>query len=636
MVGMPSVALPLKKGKKYSNHNCLADAMVGRTGATLQILARESPGEVRYSTIQCGLRRTLKHIYDDLLCHFKEVSHILGQYDYVVGLASNWLLINNPQRIIEDWKQFYDQVFSAVDKSSGPFAKEIALFKDEMNITLPNKVPFDLRQEEAKEMEQGALLHMKRFPCRLKSYMKHRFVDLQIERIGLVILCDGVDQDIYDALVHCLTHNTKPFIVLKKQYTGLEKENEATQEVVNALAAEVVADELLVLNDKFFARSKCSDKELYRYLPHLQRYANWNLEWMIRYKEEKLKRWTCSTTPKSFSLLPIMKLQPRLVHYTWTQFETFLKSWVKNNVSNRLSKALNKIDKLEEQRQGFVTPKNAYPWKKKVKDKDKLDKEKLRYALSAIREYKKDRRQQTILSCVKRFKAAGRRLRERQLQEKKQYCQLQLMTDLFDIKYHVKGKSALNTNGIPEWRLVDFRTDGVQLCLTFASTSKPTAPNTQCLVEAGYNIPVPSEKIDVMEEERGIYQLKENRNDLQPINSNKDKVVIVPIDPGGCKTIFKLQACLFLNVIMLKASVSILPITKAVYGILRIKNGRTAQVGRALKGWKHRCVKTTLSFVPHTQLYAAPLRRLPQYLISSSTVRRYLKTLIPWLGIWLL
>lgn len=51
------------------------------------------------------------------------------------------------------------------------------------------------------------------------------------------------------------------------------------------------------------------------------------------------------------------------------------------------------------------------------------------------------------------------------------------------------------------WKLISFRTDGVQLSLTFATTSVPSAPNVESLVKAGYTIPQ-GDRIDVFQARR--------------------------------------------------------------------------------------------------------------------------------------
>ena len=101
--------------------------MVGRKGAALSVLQSEkSDRELRYSTVQCGLRRTLRRNVQCFLPLFQKASHTTGQYVYAVGLASNLMLSRNPNRQVEDWKHFYDQVFSATGEISTSYIQGIS------------------------------------------------------------------------------------------------------------------------------------------------------------------------------------------------------------------------------------------------------------------------------------------------------------------------------------------------------------------------------------------------------------------------------------------------------------------------------------------------------------------------------
>ena len=101
--------------------------MVGRKGAALSVLQSEkSDRELRYSTVQCGLRRTLRRNVQCFLPLFQKASHTTGQYVYAVGLASNLMLSRNPNRQVEDWKHFYDQVFSAVEGGANSYTFNFA------------------------------------------------------------------------------------------------------------------------------------------------------------------------------------------------------------------------------------------------------------------------------------------------------------------------------------------------------------------------------------------------------------------------------------------------------------------------------------------------------------------------------
>ena len=68
------------------------------------------------------------------------------------------------------------------------------------------------------------------------------------------------------------------------------------------------------------------------------------------------------------------------------------------------------------------------------------------------------------------------------------------------------------------WTLNCFRTNGTQVEFTFVSGSIPAAPNSACLIEAGYDIPLPSQGINALGAIRGLHVVQEGRNDLTPID----------------------------------------------------------------------------------------------------------------------
>lgn len=57
-------------------------------------------------------------------------------------------------------------------------------------------------------------------------------------------------------------------------------------------------------------------------------------------------------------------------------------------------------------------------------------------------------------------------------------------------------------------------------------------------VEAGYKVSVPSKKVDVLENERGVYRITENRYDNKKMKSKDlNKVDGVTVDPGLGKVV---------------------------------------------------------------------------------------------------
>lgn len=291
--------------------------MVGCKGAALTILKEEDPtGKVRFSTIQCGMSRTLKLHCHPLIPLFQKASHIIGQYVYIVGLTSNWLMVQNPDRKIEDWKHFYDQVFTAVEGGKNCYSDDVQLFLSSIQDKLPPKVDFEMRQEQTSEMSESAKLHLKSFRSRLVAYLKYRVLDLQIQRLGAIV-CHTISGE---ELLRCLLSDQKVTVEMKKKLSKLST-NESS--VLTSILSGVVQEEYVALNGLSIHDDK--EKVLYKRLVHLQRYSNWNLDCLSRYRDHP-KLWAGSSFPEPFSLLPFFKLQPRLVHYTWSVFyKGFLK-----------------------------------------------------------------------------------------------------------------------------------------------------------------------------------------------------------------------------------------------------------------------------------------------------------------------
>jgi len=357
--------------------------MVGQKGAALQVLKWEHPNQtVRLSTIQCGLTRTLKQHLHGLLPWFQKASHVIGQYVYIVGLASNWLLIHEPNIQITDWKHFYDQIFSAVeinaaimslkrqsnvDDADGSdklfrnqYGTRIKEFMTGIKSLLPAKVDFEMRQEQAAEMAESAMLHLKQFPTRLQAYLKYRFIDLQLQRTGKIHCKSITGTVMYNSILSATVDPISSFL------KTLKLDTEQTQTLLS-LAREVIDAETQALRGCKLPKDDrdkdgMSKKVLFTFLPHLQRYSNWNLEWWSRYTATR-STWTSESVPEPFSLLPVFKLQPRHVHYTWSQFEAFL-GWTKRlaDVNSGLVKDVRKINDADMQRKKLKSDRINKEW----------------------------------------------------------------------------------------------------------------------------------------------------------------------------------------------------------------------------------------------------------------------------------
>ena len=338
--------------------------MVGCKGAALSILKEEDPtGTVRFSTIQCGMSRTLKVNCHSLIPLFQTASHVIGQYVHIVGFASNWLMVQNPDRKIEDWKHFYDQVFTAVEGGKNCYTNDVQLFLSSIQNKLPPKVDFEMRQEQTSEMSESAKLHLKSFRSRLVAYLKYRVLDLQIQRLGGIV-CQTISGE---ELCLCLQSDQQVTIEMRKKISKLSTTD---QSVLISILSEVVQEEYVALDGLCIHDDK--EKVLYKRLVHLQRYSNWNLDCLSRYRDHP-KLWTCSSTPEPFSLLPFFKLQPRLVHYTWSVFYKGFLKW-----AQRESGIKQTVDPILEAFKPFEwkkkTDSNSKRWRKLMDEEEKKKK----------------------------------------------------------------------------------------------------------------------------------------------------------------------------------------------------------------------------------------------------------------------
>ena len=383
-------------------------------------------------------------------------------------------------------------------------------------------------------MAESTILHLKQFPARLQSYMKHQFMDLQLTRLGYILCEVGAGESMYT----CLQTGSYDPILHRIEKLKLSV---SQKQALSAIAMEVVDDEIQALHDCKLPKNRDSmcNKGLYMFLPHLQRYSNWNLEWWARY-EKAISTWSSESKPEPFSLLPLFKLQPRHVHYTWSQFEAFIR-WTKReiDVDTEIVYGMESIDITDKERKQFKTVHPSKEWnaimekrlKQEYKDTKAGTKRKRDDEAFLDKVVCDSFERATLQGRMKMFARRWINFAQRcRLQREKQYAIVELMSRLFDLK-HVKQRDR------KYWKLVSFRTDGVQLSLTFATTSIPSAPNVESLVKAGYAIPQ-GERIDVLQAARGIYCLTEDRNDLLPLKDcDKKRVNIVPLDPGCVVTL---------------------------------------------------------------------------------------------------
>ena len=109
----------------------------------------------------------------------------------------------------------------------------------------------------------------------------------------------------------------------------------------------------------------------------------------------------------------------------------------------------------------------------------------------------------------------------------------QLQEELFDLSSipQIKNKSV---------KLLGFRTDGFtfEAKLIALASVCPYSPNTNCLAEAGYDMPIPKKGVDILQEKRGIYRITEKRYDNFKVDINDiPSITITTVDPGVKKPV---------------------------------------------------------------------------------------------------
>jgi len=81
------------------------------------------------------------------------------------------------------------------------------------------------------------------------------------------------------------------------------------------------------------------------------------------------------------------------------------------------------------------------------------------------------------------------------------------------------------------WSPVSIRTNGVKLCVTFASVTHVKTPNIDALASKGYTWTKPTARVDATTAANGIHLDKEGRHDLK-VPTGSAEVELVAIDPG--------------------------------------------------------------------------------------------------------
>jgi hypothetical protein len=271
------------------------------------------------------------------------VASKIGVYRHVVTLVANQLVITDTTRAACGWKTFYDRTWSAVEAVAAgkPASNELhAAVADVLATTpidLPEKVPFDLRQQETAQLETHTIEHLETFPDRLLHVMRVRIAEAMPHLKWSAIEALGKRAATY--ALSCPTHLSTAESAIHACGDG------ADAALVIACEERASMEDLVAASrgDKPFLK-QFTKKTIYLLLPHLIRWSEWSEQWLDARclastdeggdenaaeddtPVEAPRRWRRSRLAKPCSALPIAQLKAAMVLYCCTEVETLLKN----------------------------------------------------------------------------------------------------------------------------------------------------------------------------------------------------------------------------------------------------------------------------------------------------------------------
>ena len=347
-------------------------------------------------------------------------------------------------------------------------------------IDLPEKVLFDLRQQETAQLETHTIEHLETFPERRIHVMRVRIAEAIPHLKWSAIEALGKRAATY---VYVLSCPTRRLLTAASAIHACDDGADVTLAIAHAERA--LMGDLVVASrgDKPFVR-QFTKKTFHLLLPHLIRLSEWSEQWLdarcLTSTDERRddaaneddapveapRRWHRSRLAKPCSALPIAQLRAAMVRYCCTKVETRLKN------AQQTTR------------------------KKRGRDENKV----ASYGTSAVE--KADFA--SAIFNLDRFK--GRRGSE-------------MLDD---------GTAAC------KWRIAAFRTDGVALAVTFVSGRAAAAFNAVSLMQKGYPLAAPATPVDPSETRRGLYFVGEARCVIAPTVAAMRATVV---DPGFCKPV---------------------------------------------------------------------------------------------------
>lgn len=476
---------------------------------------------VRYSTVQMRLEGKKGVLYNEarpMVPHFQRLAKVRGMGSHIVSIIANWMINDTPSFSIEkgDIFLFYTRVWSSIDffftgnnMLKAPFRPQVEAFfarnpvSPDCREKLQRPCPVMVRQQDCHALAIAAVEYLQSFETRLLRYCRASIVSIQL-RIGGKVHSDDAKmaQLVCDAI---LAANTKTgqkdttaenkcmkrlCDLLKKTFTDDDRYGTEIQSLVatERQALGPLLTTYTTLNGETTAESSQillhaalkSKKMAHHLLPHMVRISNASL--------------TIARTHNLVSYLPRES---------------------ESDASNEDDDVTVHCDADDEDEDEDDVVDTTLGWKKERRPKmfTALPVFKLRVAMG----YYGPTEMQTLYSSLMTSSKKRKRDDDAGTDEAVvlQCDETHFGKELFNFA-RIKGKKSVGIDvENVKWRLSHFQTNGVVVSLTFISGSVDTveALHVSKLVKAGYQIPVPSEKI-TRNSQRGLYRTSAQRNDF--------------------------------------------------------------------------------------------------------------------------
>ena len=338
-----------------------------RTSAALQAAKDGAPeGKVRFHTVRCGLKKAVRtQAFADLFAHFAAQ---IGTMRHVVTLVANELVLGEHASIVRDWFHWYTQVWSAVDYavdksrlgSGNPLIAPVRAILDthselldQLRTVAPERCPVLMREQECNALATATKAHLGQFAERLLAVLRVRITQVLWEIVGDASKAVKASLAARNTVLSDTDDDLGSRAALER--LGL------TAECVDRIRAICVEERerlgpLVMSQDKserwFYVLDK--SKRLYEFLPHLRRYSVemtevLEREMLCRPQEEheapherERRKWNRERKPRPFAILPISPLRPSMVYYGYTEVDALYSNIHKEETAEYRRRATSK------------------------------------------------------------------------------------------------------------------------------------------------------------------------------------------------------------------------------------------------------------------------------------------------------